>query len=356
MQRWDTGERERVSKAQRFYRGLGAADWLGKGRGLGRLAGERSESCYAGRWACFNQEVCTGEREVIQGEEARSEVSAIFPEKGSCRRHSHSKWRTQNKMESAGVGLPFQRITEIQCYISFRYTTGIQQFCTLLSAHHSKRGHHLSPYNSITILLIIFLCCTFHPLDLFITGGLYLLSPVPISPFPHPSPFWQLPLCFLKSLLVSGHLGGSFGLVSDSWFQLWSWSHSLRVWAPHQALQWQWGACLGFLVSLSFCPSLTHACCLSKINKFLKKSLLVCFGKTFFKGLHIEWDLTWYKVLRTWEMSASHDIRIPDCEITFWGQVSELFLGHHKLCPEIGLLVTAAGLSLLRFSEHRVPH
>ena len=44
-------ERERVSKAQRFYRGLGAvgevmavasADWLGKGRGLSRLAGEGS--------------------------------------------------------------------------------------------------------------------------------------------------------------------------------------------------------------------------------------------------------------------------------------------------------------------------
>ena len=58
--------RERVSKAQRFYRGLGAvgevmdvvsADWLGKGRGLGRLAGEGSESCYAGRWACFDQKV-----------------------------------------------------------------------------------------------------------------------------------------------------------------------------------------------------------------------------------------------------------------------------------------------------------
>ena len=49
-----------------------------------------------------------GEREVTQGEEARSEVSAIFPEKGSCQGHSHSRWRTQNKMESAGVGLPFQ--------------------------------------------------------------------------------------------------------------------------------------------------------------------------------------------------------------------------------------------------------
>ena len=59
-------ETERVSKAQRFYWGLGAvaevmavasADWLGKGRGLGRFAGEWSESCYAGRWACFDQEV-----------------------------------------------------------------------------------------------------------------------------------------------------------------------------------------------------------------------------------------------------------------------------------------------------------
>ena len=50
-----------------------------------------------------------GEREVTQGEEAQSEVSAIFTEKGSCRGHSLSRWRTQKKMESARVGPPFRR-------------------------------------------------------------------------------------------------------------------------------------------------------------------------------------------------------------------------------------------------------
>ena len=57
--------RERVSKAQRFYRGLGAvgeimvvalANWLGKGRGLSRLAGEGLECHYAGCRVCFDQE------------------------------------------------------------------------------------------------------------------------------------------------------------------------------------------------------------------------------------------------------------------------------------------------------------
>ena len=68
---------------------MASADWLGKGHGLGRLAGEGWESCYAGRWACFDWEVSRGEREVTQGEEV------------------WSRWRTQNKMESAGVGPSF---------------------------------------------------------------------------------------------------------------------------------------------------------------------------------------------------------------------------------------------------------
>ena len=112
---WHSGEipgRERVSKAQRFSRGLGpggevmavaSADWLGKGRGLGRLAGKGSEFCYAGRWACFDQEAWMGEREVTQGEEA------------------WSRWRTQNKMESAGVGPPFQYPTVIPLYHAFLF-------------------------------------------------------------------------------------------------------------------------------------------------------------------------------------------------------------------------------------------
>ena len=77
---------------------MASANWLGKGRS--------PVTQVAGRVLIGKFE--RGEPEVTQGEEAWSEVSAIFPEKGSCRGHSHSRWRTQNKMESAGVGPPFQ--------------------------------------------------------------------------------------------------------------------------------------------------------------------------------------------------------------------------------------------------------
>ena len=43
--------------------------------------------------------------------------------------------------------------------------------------------------------------------------------------------------------------------MTDSRFQLKSWSHSLWDWAPHRAFHWQHGACLGFSLSLSLCPS-----------------------------------------------------------------------------------------------------
>ena len=67
--------------------------WWGNGCGLSRLSGEGSESCYAGRWVCFDWEVWMGEWEVTQGEEA------------------WSRWRTQNQMELAGVGPPIQAST-----------------------------------------------------------------------------------------------------------------------------------------------------------------------------------------------------------------------------------------------------
>ena len=88
-------EREQVSKAQRFYRDLEAvgrvtvvalADWLGKGQSpVAQVAG-----CGLNR---------KFEREFL---------SAVSPERGPCRGLSHSRWRTQNKMESAGLGPLFQ--------------------------------------------------------------------------------------------------------------------------------------------------------------------------------------------------------------------------------------------------------
>ena len=84
-------ERERVSKAQRFHRDLGAvdgvmvvalADWLGKGQSpLAQVA-----------------------RRGLNRKFEREFLSAVFLERGPCRGHSHSRWRTQNKMESAGLG------------------------------------------------------------------------------------------------------------------------------------------------------------------------------------------------------------------------------------------------------------
>ena len=84
-------ERERVSKAQRFYSDLRAvggvkvvalADWLGKGQSpVAQVAGRG-----------------------LNGKFEREFLSAVFPERGPCRGHSHSRWRTQNKMESASLG------------------------------------------------------------------------------------------------------------------------------------------------------------------------------------------------------------------------------------------------------------
>ena len=50
-------------------------------------------------------------------------------------------------------------------------------------------------------------------------------------------------------------LGGSVNWTSDSWFRLRSWSHSTWDGTPRWALCWQYGACLGFSISLSLCTS-----------------------------------------------------------------------------------------------------
>ena len=36
-------------------------------------------------------------------------LSVVFLERGPCPGHSHSRWKTQNKMESAGLGPLFQK-------------------------------------------------------------------------------------------------------------------------------------------------------------------------------------------------------------------------------------------------------
>ena len=75
---------------------------------------------------------------------------------------------------------------------------------------------------------------------------------------------------WLKGKEPPGHLGGSVGYASDSWFRLRSWSHGPWAQAPHQALHWQHGACLGFSLSLSL--PLLYSCSLSfSLSLSLKK-------------------------------------------------------------------------------------
>ena len=104
--RGEIPERERVSKAQRFYRGLGAvggvmvvalADWLGKGqRPIAQVAG-----CgLNGKFELVSGKLLKGRRRGLR--------FLRFSRKGGCRGLSHSRWRTQNKMESASVGPLFQ--------------------------------------------------------------------------------------------------------------------------------------------------------------------------------------------------------------------------------------------------------
>ena len=57
------------------------------------------------------------------------------------------------------------------------------------------------------------------------------------------------------------------------WLWLRLWSHGSWVWALRRALCWQPGACFGFCVSPSLCPSPAHALSLSvsKTNKNINK-------------------------------------------------------------------------------------
>ena len=101
-------ERERVSKAQRFYRDLGVvggamvvalADWLGKGQSpTAQVAGRGLNR----KFEPVSGKLLKGRRRGLRFE--REFLSAVFPERGPYREHSHSRWRTQNKTESAGLG------------------------------------------------------------------------------------------------------------------------------------------------------------------------------------------------------------------------------------------------------------
>ena len=65
---------------------MALADWLGKGQSpVAQVAGRG-----------------------LNGKFEWEFLSAVFLERGPCRRHSHSKWRIQNKMESASLGPLFQ--------------------------------------------------------------------------------------------------------------------------------------------------------------------------------------------------------------------------------------------------------
>lgn len=72
------------------------------------------------------------------------------------------------------------------------YNKLIRQFYTLLSAQHQQRGHHLSPYGVIVMLLAIFPMLYFSSqwLSHFVSGSLYLFPP-----FPQPSLLWQPLVC-----------------------------------------------------------------------------------------------------------------------------------------------------------------
>ena len=59
-----------------------------------------------------------------------------------------------------------------------------------------------------------------------------------------------LGMFWLKLIWVLGHLGGSVGWLSDSWFQLRSWSHCCGI-EPPIALYAEHRACLGFSLFLS---------------------------------------------------------------------------------------------------------
>ena len=86
-----------------------------------------------------------------------------------------------------------------------------------------------------------------------------------LKSFPHSIFYWLYPHGIIFKNYILGHLVGSVGWATNSWFHLRSWSHGSWDQALHQALCWQWGACLGFSLfpSLSV-PPLARSLSLSK--------------------------------------------------------------------------------------------
>ena len=72
------------------------ADWLGKGQSpVAQVAGRGLNR----KFEQVSRKLLKGRRRGLRVEQEF--LSAIFPERGPCWGHSHSRWRTQNKMESA---------------------------------------------------------------------------------------------------------------------------------------------------------------------------------------------------------------------------------------------------------------
>ena len=86
------------------------ADWLGKGQSpVVQVAG-----CgLNGKFERVSRKLLKGRKPGLRFE--REFLSAVFPERGPCRGHSHARWRTQNKMESAGLGPLFHQQSRMSC-------------------------------------------------------------------------------------------------------------------------------------------------------------------------------------------------------------------------------------------------
>ena len=112
-----------------------------------------------------------------------------------------------------------------------------------------------------------------------ISAHCFLFTLSPLSYFLR----WKFPLPILElssfqiyalmTLNFMGHLGGSAGWASDSWFRLRSWSQIVR-WSPTLCSMSSWGSLLGFSPSPPLTvPILTHwlTPSLYKINNWIFK-------------------------------------------------------------------------------------
>ena len=83
------------------------ADWLGKGQGpVAQVAGHGLNR----KFERVSGKLLKGRRRGLRFEQEF--LSVVFPERGPCWGRSHSRWRTQNKMELAGLGPLFHRIMQ----------------------------------------------------------------------------------------------------------------------------------------------------------------------------------------------------------------------------------------------------